>query len=310
MMLPGVIAAHVLEDETKMLQLLGFTSEEIKATEGIEMSKGGAAAAHALLDAWVDEQKTKEGTEEKDWELPCAHYMAVGCISAREIFERAKETPQFAGMVERLVWRDFHRLYTQKDGRVAWLAPSRVERLWEQDVERVEAWKTGRTGVPHFDACQRQLQQTGVHADKGRKTAAKFVIQDLGLDWRIGAFHDEETLLDCDFAVNYGNWASAATAANAGWTPWYGGQVVDKEHSDLKCTLRLEQEKDPSGAFIRRWVPELRNVDSKHIHTPWLMSDGEMQACGCKLGEDYPLPLLGGFDISKLKPEASTVDGA
>jgi deoxyribodipyrimidine photo-lyase len=188
----------------------------------------------------------------------------------------------------------------------------------------VEAWKKGLTGVPYFDACQRQLQQTGVHSDQGRKTAAKFLIQDLGLDFRIGAFHDEEVLLDYDFAVNYGNWSSAATVANAGWTPWYGKQEEDKEHLDLKRMLRVEQEKDPSGAFIRRWVPELRNVDSKHIHTPWLMTEAEMQACGCKLGRrdadaemleetsriDYPLPLLGAFDLSKLNLEEVTADEA
>merc|ERR1719230_581410 len=153
------------------------------------------------------------------------------------------------------------------------------------------------TGVPYIDACQRQLLQTGWLAYKGRKTSAYFLVFDLWMDWRIGAFHDEEVLLDYDFAMNYGNWAVVAKVGNGGSSAWDGSRDVDPEHEDLKHKLRAEQANDPSGAYIRRWVPELKNVDDKFIHTPWLMSEEDMEACGCVIGRDYPVSLVGPLNL-------------
>ena len=253
----------------------------------------------------VSDEKAKNQPKAIYWDLPCAglagsdgstdpfqwrnlsaphgwlrlsHYLAIGCISAREILARAWETPNGAGVAHRLLWRDFHRLYCVKyHRRVAWLqGPAKVERPWSQDLELADAWKRGMTGIPYIDACQRELKQTGWLAYKGRKTAAHFLIHDLGMDWRIGAFHDEEVLFDYDFAMNYGNWGVVAKIGNGGSSAWDGSRGVDEEHRALRFKLRAEQENDPSGAYIRRWVPELRNVDAKHIHTPWAMSEAEM----------------------------------
>merc|ERR1740121_789512 len=129
--------------------------------------------------------------------------------------------------------------------------------------------------VPYIDACQRELKQTGWLAYKGRKTAAWFLIHDLGMDWRIGAFHDEEVLLDYDFAMNYGNWAVVAGLGNG--QAWDENPEFDREHAELKFKLLAEQKNDPSGAYIRRWVPELKNVEDKYIHTPWFMTDQAME---------------------------------
>jgi deoxyribodipyrimidine photo-lyase len=231
--------------------------------------------------------------------LRISHYMAVGCISAREILKRAEETPNYAGVAHRLLWREFHRLYAMKYHRqIAWQqGPAKVQRTWKQDPEIAEAWKKGQTGVPYIDACQRELNKTGWLAYKGRKTAAHFLIFDLWMDWRIGAFHDEEVLLDYDFAMNYGNWAVVAKIGNGGFSAWDGSRKFDPTHTDLKLKLRAEQENDPTGAYIRKWVPELKNVDNKHIHTPWTMTEAEMNACGCVLGKDYPSSLVGALNL-------------
>merc|ERR1712032_828656 len=192
------------------------------------------------------------------------------------------------------------RMYAIKyHRRVAWQqGPAKVTRTWNQDPEVAEKWKKGLTGVPYIDACQRELLKTWGLAYKGRKTAAHFLVFDLWMDWRIGAFHDEETLLDYDFAMNYGNWAVVCKIGNGGGTAWAGSRPFDPEHWDLRYKLRAEQENDPSGAYIRRWIPELRNVPDKHIHTPWLMSVEEMQNCGCTVGVDYPVSLVGPLDIA------------
>lgn len=332
--LPGMISSEILADETQTLLRLGYTAEEIKEAQAQALPQGGEPAARAHLEEWVAEQnRPKEEPQEKKvyWDLPCAglsdsagghdsmqwhtlstqhgwlrvsHYMAIGCISAREIFHRATETPNFAGVAHRLMWREFHRLYALKYHRkIAWQqGPARVKRTWSQDPEIADAWKTGKTGVPYIDACQRELQQTGWLAYKGRKTAAHFLVHDLGIDWRIGAFHDEEVLLDYDFAMNYGNWAVVAKVGNGGGSAWAGSREVDPDHWDMRHKLRAEQENDPSGAYILRWVPELRNVPAKHIHTPWTMTEAEMEACGCVIGRDYPASLLGSLSIADCAP--------
>jgi len=332
--LPGMISSEILADETQTLLRLGYTSEEIKQAQAQSLPEGGEPAARAHLEEWVAEQnRAKDEPQEKKvyWDLPCAglsetgnghdpmqwhnlgtqhgwlrisHYMAIGCISAREIFHRATETPNFTGVAHRLMWREFHRLYAMKYHRkIAWQqGPARVTRSWSQDPEIADAWKKGKTGVPYIDACQRELQQTGWLAYKGRKTAAHFLVHDLGIDWRIGAFHDEEVLLDYDFAMNHGNWAVVAKVGNGGGSAWAGSREVDPEHWDLRHKLRAEQENDPTGAYIRRWVPELQNVLAKHIHTPWSMTEAEMVECGCVIGRDYPASLLGSLSIADCSP--------
>jgi len=239
-----------------------------------------------------------------------SHYMAVGCITAREILARSQETPHAAMVAHRLMWREFHRLYAMKYHRqIAWQqGPAKVQRSWNQDPDIAMAWKKGLTGVPYIDACQRELQKTGWLAYKGRKTSAHFLVMDLWMDWRIGAFHDEETLLDYDFAMNYGNWAVVSKIGNGGASAWDGSREFDPDHWDLKHKLRAEQENDPSGAYIRRWVPELQNVPDKYIHTPWLMSEEEMRASGCTLGKDYPVSLVGPLDIADYVVFETTAD--
>jgi len=334
--LPGLIPEDILNDETKTLQHLGYSIDEIKQAQTQSIPEGGEQAARAHLDAWcqrqIEEAKKPQDAEGKVfWDLPCAgqreakkeydpfqwanlstshgglrvsHYMAIGCISAREIFHAAAETPAFAMVAHRLLWRDFHRLYAIKYHRqIAWLqGPARVERSWKQDPEVAEAWKKGLTGVPYIDACQRELQQTGWLAYKGRKTSAHFLIFNLWMDWRIGAFHDEETLLDYDFAMNYGNWAVVAKIGNGGGSAWSGSREQDPEHTDMRWKLRAEQQNDPAGAYIRRWVPELKGVPDQHIHTPWEMSAEEMEASGCVLGKDYPVSLVGPLKLEGSEP--------
>eukprot|EP00927_Polykrikos_kofoidii_P086969 TRINITY_DN989_c0_g2_i1.p1 TRINITY_DN989_c0_g2~~TRINITY_DN989_c0_g2_i1.p1 ORF type:complete len:576 (-),score=75.93 TRINITY_DN989_c0_g2_i1:126-1853(-) len=335
--LPGLIPEDVLVDESAILEHLGYTAEEVKQAQSQPIPRGGELAARRHLEEWVAEQDKDEATASLGanhavfWDLPCAgqsgpskdhdpfqwvnlstphggfrisHYMAVGCISAREIFHRAAETRNFPMVAHRLLWRDFHRLYAIKyHRRIAWLqGPARVERTWKQDPEIAEAWKKGLTGVPYIDACQRELQQTGWLAYKGRKTSAHFFVFDLWMDWRIGAFHDEETLLDYDFAMNYGNWAVVAKIGNGGGSAWDGSREFDNEYTELRWKLRAEQKNDPTGSYIRRWVPELRNVDAKHIHTPWLMSAEDMLSCGCVLGKDYPTSLVGALELEGCEP--------
>lgn len=107
--LPGLVPADVLADETKMLQHLGYTTDEIKEAQTHKILQGGEPAARAALEKWA---------AEKNWAAASAdfvNYMMLGCMSAREIFHNATDTPQFHEVAQHLLWRDFHRLHGEPE---------------------------------------------------------------------------------------------------------------------------------------------------------------------------------------------------
>jgi len=340
--LPGLVAGEVLADDSAALRLLGYSDEEVAEALGQELPAGGEAQARAEFQAWLqrqsagqdgDSQPTKaifwdlpvgggpgEGHDSLQWSnlakpdgwMRMSQFLAVGCISAREIFNRCMaDCVNFNGVAHRLLWREFHRLSAIRWGRrMFWLqGPGYVERPWTSDAAIAEAWKLGRTGVPYIDACMRELKQTGWLAYKGRKTAGFFLVFGLGVDWRIGAYHFEEVLLDYDCAMNYGNWVTvAAVEKPRRGNSWdHDATVADLAaayREDIELKLSAEMANDPSGEYIRRWVPELRDLDASVVHRPWAMSAEEMEKCGCVIGESYPASLMGPLT---LKDDAGTL---
>jgi len=276
-------------------------------------SDGGRAKMAASWDLPVSETADKDGHDALQWAnlsqpdgwCNISHYLAVGCISAREMFSRASEHKNFTGVAHRLMWREFHRLNAiHWHRRIAWLqGPGRVERPWTTDPVIVAAWKQGKTGVPYIDACMRELHETGWLAYKGRKTAGFFLVFDLGVDWRVGAFHYEDELLDYDFAMNYGNWVTVAKVDKP--RNWGESEVNPEEkHDEMRWKLSAEKTNDPTGAYIRKWVPELRSVEDRFIHTPWGMKEEDMATCGCTIGKDYPASIVGALDLNISNPSS------
>ncbi|CAK9000908.1 unnamed protein product [Durusdinium trenchii] len=333
--LPGIMSDLVLNDERESLKFLGYTAEEIEEAMAQELPDAGEAAAQQCLEQWLAKQseEPKDLQEPVLWDLPTgygpakghdalqwanlakpdgwlriSHYMAVGCISAREILSRAEESVNFNGVAHRLLWRELHRLNAIRWGRrLFWLqGPGRVERPWSWDSAAIEAWKAGRTGVPYIDACMRELKQTGWLAYKGRKTAGFYFVFILGLDWRVGAFHFEDVLMDYDVAMNYGNWVVVAEVDKSSRGAHGFKSVQDLaawKKEEFEWKLSAEKKNDPSGEYLRKWLPELGKLDAKHIHEPWAMSEEMMNRCGCVLGQDYPKPLGGPFRMREEEEE-------
>mmetsp|Transcript_38481 Transcript_38481/g.107223 ORF Transcript_38481/g.107223 Transcript_38481/m.107223 type:complete len:718 (-) Transcript_38481:27-2180(-) len=339
--LPGLLPEDVLRDDAAALQRLGYSEEEIQAAVKQDMPEGGEPHARALLEGWLAKQGITSGDNPQTavfWDLPVgsgpgeghdalqwanlarpngwmrvSHYLAVGCVSAREIFARAAECPNFSGVVHRLLWREWHRLNAIRYGRrLFWLqGPGWVERPWSSESAPAEAWRQGRTGVPYIDACMRELQQTGWLAYKGRKTTAFFLVFGLGIDWRLGAYHFEDYLLDYDCAMNYGNWVTVAAVdrprRGGGWgAEATVAELVEAYREDLEWKLSAEMANDQSGEYIRRWVPELRPVAAEYVHRPWAMPEEELARCGLALGQDYPASLVGPLRLSADAEELCT----
>jgi deoxyribodipyrimidine photo-lyase len=129
---------------------------------------------------------------------------------------------------------------------------------WEYNDEQFEAWCQGRTGYPIVDAAMRQLNAIGWMHNRSRMIVASFLAKDLLIDWRMGERYFIEHLIDGDFASNNGGWGFSASTG------------VDPQPYFRIFNPLLQSEKfDADGEYIRKWVPELKDVKGKAIHDPY-----------------------------------------
>ena len=150
---------------------------------------------------------------------------------------------------------------------------------WDDDPGDLRAWAAGETGFPLVDAGMRQLAEAGWMHNRARMVVASFLVKDLLVDWRRGETVFMRDLVDGDPASNNGGWQwTAGTGTDA--APYF--RVLNP--------VRQGKRFDPDGAYVRRCVPELRDVPDGRIHEPWRMSDEEQRAAGCRIGRDYPAP--------------------
>jgi deoxyribodipyrimidine photo-lyase len=201
-------------------------------------------------------------------------HLRFGTLSAREAEARARRRGGAGAdaFVRQLAWRDFyaHVLLHHPDNRLR----EHQERMraldWDRDDELLAAWQEGRTGYPLVDAGMRQLRASGWMHNRARLVVGSFLTKDLQLDWRAGEAWFMRWLLDGDVAQNNGNWQ---WIASVGVDP----QPVFKRV--LNPTLQ-QQRHDPAGDYVRRWVPELREVPDEHLAEP------------ARFGHDYPEPIV------------------
>jgi len=143
------------------------------------------------------------------------------------------------------------------------------------------AWCEGRTGYPLVDAGMRQLNQTGWMHNRVRMVVASFLIKDLRIDWQSGERYFTQQLIDADLAANNGNWQ---WASSTGTDSMPGYRIFNPMLQSRKF--------DPEGAYIRQYVPELAAVPTARIHAPHVMTQEEQALAGCRIGIDYPLPIV------------------
>lgn len=252
----------------------------------------GEAAARQRLARWLDPGPTgldgyagRRNLVGEDGTSRLSADLRWGTLSPLEVLVRAvtHAEVQPAVFTSELAWRDFyaHLLWWEPhlardpfDPRAAGLA-------WRSVPDEIAAWRAGQTGYPIVDAAMRQLLATGWMHNRARMIVASFLAKDLFVDWRIGEAHFMAHLVDGDPAANNGGWQwSASTGADA--QPWF--RVFNP-------TLQGERF-DPDGAYVRRWVPELARVPVGRIHRPWTLSPAEQATCGCRIGHDYPAPIV------------------
>ncbi|MGC9399474.1 MAG: cryptochrome/photolyase family protein [Anaerolineae bacterium] len=216
-------------------------------------------------------------------------YLRFGMLSAREAVVAARKAGENGGgqgaqtWLDELIWREFYAmiLFHHPNVRQESFREQYRRIAWRNDAAAFEAWQAGRTGFPIVDAAMRQLQESGWMHNRARMIVASFLTKDLLIDWQWGERHFMQHLIDGDPAANNGGWQwSAGTGTDA--APYFR----------IFNPVTQGEKHDPQGAYIRHWVPELRNVPTDFIHRPWTMPGDVQQAAGCIIGEDYPAPIV------------------
>jgi deoxyribodipyrimidine photo-lyase len=162
-----------------------------------------------------------------------------------------------------LAWREFHAdvLWHHPDAATRSLRTVVPDDAWARGAAAdvaFDAWCEGRTGYPLVDAGMRQLRATGAMHNRVRMVVASFLVKDLHIEWQRGARHFLTWLVDGDVSQNQLNWQ------------WVAGTGRDAAPYFRVFNPVLQGEKfDPDGSYVRRWVPELRDVPGRAVHQPW-----------------------------------------
>ncbi len=220
-------------------------------------------------------------------------YLRFGMLSAREAAAAARQAIESApnaqarrgaeAWLNELIWREFYCAILFHFPHVLRHAfrPQWRHVAWLNDEGAFAAWRQGQTGYPVVDAAMRQLAETGWMHNRARMIVASFLVKDLLIDWRWGEQWFMQQLIDGDPAANNGGWQ------------WTAGVGTDAAPYFRVFNPILQSRKfDPQGNFARAWIPELRRVPDKYIHEPWKMPDAVQAEAGCRVGLDYPSPLI------------------
>lgn len=317
---PFEIPASLEELEACLLQPLDITLSNPPKASGDPKSahpfRGGERSAHERIVHLVKSgtvssyKETRNGLLGVDYSTKLSAYLALGCISARQVheellrFENGKaeaykdlagygkgENVGTAGIRFELLWRDYMRLCTAKFGRklfmlsgftqnksydTRWKTADKAVAARGQDPspdkvsQLLERFNEGTTGMRLIDATQRELYLTGYTSNRARQNAASFLSKHLNIDWRYGAEWYEMMLVDHDTSSNWANWQYVAGVGN-------------DPRGDARIFNPVKQafDYDKDGAYVRTWVPELKELEKpENVFQAWTTSDADLETCG------------------------------
>jgi deoxyribodipyrimidine photo-lyase len=277
-----------------------------------DRQRGGTHAAHTVLDDFLTRRgRTYTGgisspvTAATSCSRLSAH-LAFGTLSMRQVWQaseaRRREVATAAAAEtqprERAALRAWQRSLRAMQSRLHWhchfmqkledepaieframLAAAEGLRAGEVVPERLAAWQSGHTGYPLVDACMRSLLATGWLTFRMRALLVSFASYSLWLDWRPTGLHLARHFLDFEPGIHWSQMQMQSGTTGINTLRIYN---PTKQAAD----------QDPQGVFIRRWLPELNGVPAAYLHMPWTMPQAVQQAAGCRIGSDYPTPLV------------------
>ncbi|WP_248723233.1 cryptochrome/deoxyribodipyrimidine photo-lyase family protein [Seonamhaeicola sp. ML3] len=271
-----------------------FKLPQLKTSEFTPFQKGGRTTGLRYLNSFFQERHKDYMFHISKPDLArtsCSRispYIAWGNLSVREVIHKTKETRKVSkhkkaldAFMSRLRWQShfiqkFEMEHTMEEASIN----KGFHKLKKNISESYQiAWKKGQTGYPLVDACMRCLNETGYLNFRMRALVVSFFTHNLWQPWQAATTHLSQMFLDFEPGIHF-----PQLQMQAGET----GINMLRIYNPVKNSL----EHDPSAAFIKKWVPELRDLDTPFAHQPYLMTELEQQFYNITLGEDYPLPIV------------------
>jgi len=196
-------------------------------------------------------------------------YIKFGCLSIREVYNEFKQKLTTSNdLIKQLFWREFyynvafnHQYMMDKDphkknlvkkyNRIKWIT---YDTATSEQKKEFKTWCDGKTGIPIIDACMRELNISGFMHNRGRMIVASFLVKNLFWHWTEGEKYFATKLIDYDPNVNNGNWH------------WISGQLDNNPYFRVFNPWSQAEKYDKDCLYIKKWIVELKNVDSDIIH--------------------------------------------
>jgi deoxyribodipyrimidine photo-lyase len=255
-----------------------------------QMQIPGSMAAQRYMHSFCEGRgigyhwKISKPTESRESCSRLSPYLAWGNLSIRQAYQYIKAHPNFkkhkrafGGCLTRLKW---HCHFIQKFEVECKYETRHINKGYdslpfENKESWLEAWKTGTTGFPLVDACMRCVIATGWINFRMRAMLVSFLTHHLDQDWRRGAYHLAQQFLDYEPGIHYPQFQMQAGTTGVNTVRIYNPVKQSMDH-------------DPEGIFIKKWVPELRDMPTEYIHEPWKLT----QSLFGSLNHAYPSPII------------------
>ncbi|KAK4299626.1 hypothetical protein Pmani_028111 [Petrolisthes manimaculis] len=216
--------------------------------------------------------------------------LRFGCLSVRKFYWDVHETYNKVNrgqssathsLTAQLIWREFFYCMSANNPKYDQMKqnPICIQIPWYKNPDHLKAWEMGQTGYPFIDACMRQMRKEGWIHHVGRTAVACFLTRgDLWISWEEGLKVFYKYLIDADWSVAAGNWM------------WVSSSAFERQLdcSVCVCPVAYGKRLEPTGEYIRRYVPELASLPHDYIFEPWKAPSKVQEKFGCIVGKDYP----------------------